>query len=503
MEAATASGIGTTAFATQTAACADYALRQRPCVVPADLRPHRRGSRLAKLAVIGADTAAVAVAMVAAIAGNELLAGDSQAVGPALSVGALTLAAWPMIYARHGLYSVSVTSSAVAETKAILHASGVATALTALVGVLTAERVPRAWFVLLYGVSVTTVLIERSIVRAAFRRARRNGRMRRRTLIVGTNDEARDLEAMLRRDPSLGYEVVGLLASTTAARDRDRPSVLGHWPDAVSVVRRHGITSVVIVTDAIDSAAANWIARELNEIGCDVELTSGLVDIAPTRLRTRPLGNRPVSYLRPVRRGGWRAAAKRAFDIGFAVVLTVVTLPVLAAAVLLIKLDSRGPAFFSQPRVGLGGRVFRVYKLRTMVVGAEDLLGEMRDRNEADGPLFKIRDDPRVTRVGKFLRRWSIDELPQLWNVLVGEMSLVGPRPALPSEVASWTEELHARLRVKPGVTGLWQTSGRSDSSFDEYVRSDLYYVDNWSLLFDLAIVLKTIPTVLFARGAY
>jgi lipopolysaccharide/colanic/teichoic acid biosynthesis glycosyltransferase len=158
--------------------------------------------------------------------------------------------------------------------------------------------------------------------------------------------------------------------------------------------------------------------------------------------------------------------------------------------------------FFAQNRVGRNGRNFRVWKFRTMVVDAEARLDELREQNEADGPLFKMREDPRITRVGRFLRKTSIDEIPQLWNVLRNEMSMVGPRPALPTEVEDWSQDLHERLRVKPGITGMWQVHGRSEADFEEYARLDLYYVHNWSLTVDLAIVARTVPAVLRSHGA-
>jgi len=205
----------------------------------------------------------------------------------------------------------------------------------------------------------------------------------------------------------------------------------------------------------------------------------------------------------PVRRGGWRALAKRTFDIlGSLVVLGLVS-PILVAAAIAVKFTSPGPLLFSHDRVGLDGRRFKLYKIRSMVPGAEHMVIDLRDSNEADGPLFKMQDDPRVTSAGRILRSLSVDEIPQLWNVLRGEMSLVGPRPALPSEVEQWGPEVHQRLHVKPGVTGMWQVSGRSNASFEEYVRLDLYYVDNWSLWTDIAILAKTLPSVLLRRGAY
>ncbi|HJR26280.1 MAG TPA: sugar transferase, partial [Acidimicrobiales bacterium] len=220
-----------------------------------------------------------------------------------------------------------------------------------------------------------------------------------------------------------------------------------------------------------------------------------------------PGGRQPLVVVEAAPRGGWRVGAKRALDVVVATTALLVVAPVLLAplllvAMVLVKRDSPGPALFRQRRVGQDGVPFTIFKLRTMVVDAEAQRAELLDRNEADGPLFKLSEDPRVTRVGRVLRKLSIDELPQLVNVVRGHMSLVGPRPALPAEVDGWPPELHDRLRVRPGITGLWQVSGRSDCSFDDYARYDLYYVDNWSLATDLAILVRTIPIVLWGNGA-
>ena len=196
------------------------------------------------------------------------------------------------------------------------------------------------------------------------------------------------------------------------------------------------------------------------------------------------------------------AVATRTFDVTIAAIALVLTAPVVFISAIALKFDTRGPVLFRQTRVGRDSADFPVLKLRTMVTDAEDRLADLLASNEADGPLFKMKDDPRVTRVGRFLRATSIDELPQLWNVLRGDMSLVGPRPALPHETESWDALLAHRLRVKPGITGMWQVSGRSDSSFEDYTRLDLYYVDNWSLATDVAILARTVPAVLLRRGA-
>jgi lipopolysaccharide/colanic/teichoic acid biosynthesis glycosyltransferase len=207
-------------------------------------------------------------------------------------------------------------------------------------------------------------------------------------------------------------------------------------------------------------------------------------------------------YVEPTIRNGWRATAKRAFDITIAVAALVATVPIVAVVAVVNRVKSPGPVFFCQIRVGRDGQLFEIIKLRTMVVDAEARKAELMAHNESDGALFKIRNDPRVTPIGRLLRKLSLDELPQFWNVLRGEMSVVGPRPALPDEVAQWPADAHDRLRVLPGITGMWQVSGRSDTTFDEYKRLDMYYVDNWSLVHDLTIVAKTFGAVASSRGA-
>ncbi|RMH79560.1 MAG: exopolysaccharide biosynthesis polyprenyl glycosylphosphotransferase, partial [Actinomyces sp.] len=246
----------------------------------------------------------------------------------------------------------------------------------------------------------------------------------------------------------------------------------------------------------------NRLIRTLTEHGIHVELSSTLFDIAAHRLVIRPVGRIPMMYVEPVRRDGWRPAAKRLFDIVVAGAALVATVPVMAVAAAAVKLTSPGPVLFRQFRVGRDGELFEMLKLRTMYIDAEARAAEVAELNRASGLLFKAPDDPRITPVGRILRRLSIDEIPQLLNVLKGDMSLVGPRPALPSEAIHWTDTLRNRVRVKPGITGMWQI-GRGDGADHDatYERLDLYYVDNWSVVTDLAILARTIPVVLSARN--
>jgi len=224
-------------------------------------------------------------------------------------------------------------------------------------------------------------------------------------------------------------------------------------------------------------------------------------DISSSRISVRPLGPYPVMCVEPVAQFSWRRVAKRLFDLVLACIAVVVFSPILIAAALAVRVTSGKGVLFSQERVGKDGEAFRVYKLRTMVHDAEARLASLQALNEAAGPMFKMTDDPRVTKVGRFLRASSIDELPQLFNVIAGDMSLVGPRPALPNEADQWDDALWERLRVQPGITGMWQVSGRYTASLETYARLDLYYVDNWSLVTDVAILVRTVGVVLRRRG--
>ncbi len=358
------------------------------------------------------------------------------------------------------------------------------------------DDLSRAW-VALIGIWVTSALVvERATARRIFDRLRASARIRRRIVIVGTDAHAQDLRKLFLWNPALGYETVGLIG------DRDGAHVIGSIDEIDHILERFNASGVVVSPAALPDAEVNSMTRRLTDAGYHVTISSALRDIDISRLRPQTIDGRSMLYVEPVARTGAPVIAKRIFDIAFSSAMVVLTAPLLIVAAVAIKLTSRGPVFFRQTRVGINGRLFTMVKLRTMDVDAEDRLADLANLNEADGPLFKIDRDPRVTAVGRILRKLSIDELPQLVSVARGTMSMVGPRPALPSEVAGWDEATKERLRVMPGLTGLWQVSGRSDASFESYKRLDLYYVDNWSLTHDLLICLRTVPVVLGGRGA-
>ncbi len=458
-----------------------------------------------KLCLVVADLAAVAVTLLFAYLMRVRLPGSDprEAASYHALLGLMALPIWIAFLAHYHLYSARHVQRPLHEFARIFHAAGMSVAATALLAfMLQWGYVARGWLVLSFLFGVLALVIERAVARRWFDRLRRTGRLSRPVIVVGANDEAHAICRSLIDNPKLGYRVVGYIddGSIPGTVLSDDLPVLGRVEDTVDVVRQTGAVGVVIVGSALNSVVTNALIRRLNDSGIHVELSSSLRNVAPERLTVTSLAHFPVVYVEPVRLAGWRMVAKRAFDFTVAAVGLVVFAPVFLVAAVAIKLDSQGPVLFRQERIGKQSRTFRMLKLRSMVHNAHDLRRGLA--NEADGPLFKVRNDPRVTRVGRFLRSTSLDELPQLWNVLCGHMSLVGPRPALVEEVRGWTPELHERLRVRPGMTGMWQVSCRSAARFEEYVRLDLYYVDNWSLVMDIAILAKTIPSVLFRRGA-
>ena len=373
--------------------------------------------------------------------------------------------------------------------------------LVGLAFVIQNDVLSRFW-VTAFAISATVALmVERDITRRVFNRMRRQGKMHRPILIVGTDAHGVRLMHTFQRRPDLGYTVLGFIGDDDIG-ERGGVSVLGPLSDIERILAEQHANGVVVSPSSVPDLDLNSLARRLTDLGYHFALSSNLRDIDMNRLRPQQFDGFAMLYVEPVIRHGWRRLAKRAFDVVVASLVLLVTLPLLLAAMVAIKLQDRGPLLFHQVRIGRDGRPFTVTKLRTMDVDAEARQAELRDHNEMDGPLFKMAHDPRVTRVGQVLRKLSIDELPQLVCVVRGTMSLVGPRPALPHEVAEWDADVHERLRVLPGITGMWQVSGRSNTTFEEYKRLDLYYVDNWSLGHDVRICGKTVGVVLRRQGA-
>ena len=484
--------------------------RQQGALTPEnDHRTKRRGLGL-KAVLVGVDTVAAAIGIAVSVALFLFLTtGTLESVLP---VALVSLPLWPAAFAQQGLYHARHVGRRAEELRRLVNAVLVGTVSIAAASVLLQLELPRAWMLLVAFAMLCTTGIEREIVRQVVRRRRESGRMTRRVVLVGNNSEADELNKMLMSSAELGYEVVGRVTDHPDAFDAadlgsptaqdDGPVYLGRTDQILEAVRASNASGVIVATTDIDLETANRLIRNLTREGVYVELSSSMRDIATRRVTIRPLGRYPVMSVEPVSRTGWRAVFKRTFDVMASAIALLAFAPVLLVSAVAIRITSGPGVMFHQTRVGRNGQPFTVYKLRTMVANAEDLLPDLLDRNEASGPMFKMVDDPRVTRVGRFLRKTSLDELPQLLNVLKGDMSLVGPRPAMPHEALQWNDDLRERLRVQPGITGNWQVNGRFTSSIEDYQRLDLYYVDNWSLVTDLVILLKTIPAVLQRNGA-
>ena len=357
--------------------------------------------------------------------------------------------------------------------------------------------------------TIGSVVVLRFALRKRLHMSRARGESLRRVIVVGHELSVIGITRQLRRERYHGLEVVGACLPPDhdgiglSAGAADLP-VYGTFDDVASAVDLADADTVVVLScPELDGVALRRLAWRLERDEVDLVVASALIDVAGARTTIRPFDGLPMLHVEHPRLHGGIRIVKELVDRFGALLLLAVFGPVLLGVALLVRVTSRGPVLFRQVRVGRDGREFRIFKFRSMYVDAEARLAELRHLNEHDGVLFKIRDDPRVTPVGRWLRRFSLDELPQLLNVVAGQMSLVGPRPPLPAEVAAYAADVRRRLAVKPGMTGLWQVSGRSDLSWEEAVRLDLRYVENWSLSLDLVILLRTMTAVMRSSGAY
>ncbi|WP_250034306.1 sugar transferase [Paractinoplanes maris] len=388
--------------------------------------------------------------------------------------------------------------------------SGLAlTAALAIVSFSFDLRLARGYVIVVMPLVVLANLAARYAMRQRLHRSWARSDRLHRVILVGHGRAVADMTRRLRRERHHGLGVIGAClppGSGAAAFDAGMPPVYGTFDGVAAAVGRSGADTVVVLAcPEIDGAALRRLAWQLEPDDIDLIVASTLVDVAGDRTTIRPVDGLPMLHVDHPRLKGSARWVKAVFDRVGALTLLLLGAPVLAvvAGLVMFAPGGRGPAIFRQERVGKDGRLFVLYKFRTMVVNAEQRLTELRNLNDTDGELFKMRQDPRVTPVGRWLRRLSLDELPQLVNVVKGDMSLVGPRPPLAREVAGYPSDMLRRLVVKPGLTGLWQVSGRSDLSWEESIRLDLTYVENWSLSMDLAILARTVSAVARSSGAY
>ncbi len=487
----------------------DFAIVSKAAELRARWRSREHTDRGLVGALVILDAALVVLATLAAAFGRnnltlfeESAADLNQLVAP---VAVVLVLAWMLGLVVAGSYRVRRIGAGTSEYRSIFVASLLTAGVLGTLGYLTQYPLSRGFFVLLFCIGIPFLLAGRALARLMLHSLRRSGAFRIPTLVAGSVEHVDDVSAVLARESWLGYEVVGALVRE--AEVDATPSgipVAGSPDDTLTALGKTGATTVIFAEGSFPRAHGfNAMARELEAENAHMIVVPALSDISADRLHVRPVAGLPLVHVeQPTaqKSGRW---FKRAFDAVCSTVLIVLLAPVMAAVALAVKLSDPGPALFRQIRVGTKGDLFTCFKFRSMYHDAEDRLVTLHQQTDTDGVLFKMRSDPRITPVGRFIRRYSLDELPQLFNVLKGQMSLVGPRPALPTEVSLYEDHVHRRLDVRPGMTGLWQVSGRSDLPWEDTVRLDLYYVDNWSMLRDLVILLRTFGAVIGSRGAY
>jgi len=426
------------------------------------------------------------------------IAGSGTVASTSVVCVAVALVHW-VTYERAGLYHARVIAERTAELSRLVRCTA---GIGLGVGLATRAQPLFVPIATVAGATLFTAVVVatgRGALRAWLTTQRTRGRFRRPVALVGVGPETEEVYDLLSEHPELGFDAVAVLGERAAA---DRVG-LGHlWRDSSqgigAALADIEVTGVFVIASCMDPVELNQTTRELLGVGLRVQVVSHLTGFASRRLQVRTLAYRQVIDLEPLELSPWQVTAKRCTDVVVAALVLVPTSFVIGVCALLIRLGDGGPALFRQTRIGQDGRPFSVLKLRTMVIDAEQRKQALVDEsNERAGPLFKMERDPRLTRVGYWLDLTSLNELPQLWNVLRGDMSLVGPRPALPEEHQEFDPALQARTVVRPGITGLWQVEARDNASFEAYRRFDLHYVENWSISLDAVILVATAEAVI------
>ena len=497
---------------TFTGSAADQ-LRERASVVGQRVaaQPRKLGWRhrlIAALAVT--DAGAIAIALLA----GQLLRFQTDGMSAStpendvayLSLGAAIAAVWLMALSGTRSRMLRNIGTGTVEYQRVVNATFLTFGTLAVVALLVQVDIARGYLAVAFPLGLVLLLAGRIAWRYVLHSMRRVGRCTTGSIIVGRPDDVARVVDELRRQYRVGYRAIGATFTGAShspnAPEVDLPRV--DFAELAATSKRTRTRAVIVAGDLPGgSATIRRLGWELENSNTELILVSRLTDVAGPRIHLRPINGLPMVHVDLPQYSGFNHAVKRLFDVVVAAVALLVLSPVMAAIAVGVRLSSDGPVLFRQERVGVHGSRFAMLKFRSMVTDAETRLRELEGRSDGNGVMFKMKDDPRVTPFGRALRRFSLDELPQLWNVLVGEMSLVGPRPPLPREVERYEEDVNRRLLTKPGITGLWQVSGRSNLSWDESVKIDLYYVENWSITGDLVILLKTVRAVIGSTGAY
>jgi exopolysaccharide biosynthesis polyprenyl glycosylphosphotransferase len=426
---------------------------------------------------------------------------------PTLNYGALAVGlvlGWVVAMQNCGGYDIRHIATGPTEARILLRASAITASVLAIYSYATQTQVARGYVVVTIPVGVILLLLFRSLIRVFVTEQRRHGRWVHRILAVGTTESVAHLLEVTERAKGAGLQVVGACVEDSApgATICDGVRVVGGVLDAAHSAEVVDADVIAVTGSGLGPTAVRELGWRLEGTGRGLVIAPALTEIAGPRVHLSPVEGLPLVWLEQPRLGRLPRVMKRSLDLVGGSIMLLLALPLLAVVAIAIKLDSRGPVFYRQRRLGARGTEFTILKLRTMHDGADQLRDLELNELDGGGVLFKMRRDPRITRVGRIIRQFSIDELPQLVNVLRGEMSLVGPRP-ITTDDSAYTGSARRRLLVRPGLTGLWQVSGRSDLSWEDSVRLDLYYVENWSLGLDLSILARTIIAVLRRRGAY
>ena len=415
---------------------------------------------------------------------------------------------WTALLFAEGAYKSRRTASLRDEVSIMARTAFFGTILLTLV-VFGArwDFISRPFLVIFLGMSLILLVSERLLVRFFARAARARGFNYRTVVLVGDTPRARTMARLIHDHPWWGIRLLGLIRERPATSEAGTTAgglpVLGTLQNFSEIVTQLSVDEVILAVDRDELGKLEDLFLLCEEMGIKTRLVLDFFPHVLAHVELEELDGTPLLTFSTTPGDDFGLLVKRGLDVSLALLIGGVSLVPMALAALLIKLSSRGAVFFRQTRCGLNGRPFTLFKLRTMVDGAEERLSEVAHLNQLAGPVFKAARDPRVTGLGRTMRRFSFDEFPQLWNVLKGEMSLVGPRPPLPEEVARYERWQRRRLSMKPGVTGLWQVSGRNEIvDFEDWMALDLAYIDNWSLTLDIKILLRTIPTVLSGRGA-
>jgi exopolysaccharide biosynthesis polyprenyl glycosylphosphotransferase len=439
--------------------------------------------------------------------GTELQSASVRGV-PYLAVNLLLAVAWVGVLTLSRCYETRFLGTGTEEFKRVANASFRVAALVVFVAFMTRTEVARGFLALVLPLGMSGLVAGRLGGRMWLHRQRRRGQCVHKVVVVGSAESALEMVTTLQREPLSGLQVVAacVTGETRMFTKDSMIPVLGNLTDVVDVLHELGADTVCVAAGpGITAGTLRELSYQLEGTGVDLLVSPVLTNVTGTRLSHRTIPGLPLLHVDEPELEGSRRMVKAVFDRTLGLLGLLAVTPLLLGIALAIRVTSHGPALFRQERVGRAGEVFKIWKFRTMHVGAHEdkqtLLGD--NVHGLEGVLFKMQVDPRVTRVGRFLRKYSLDELPQLVNVVLGHMSLVGPRPPLQEEVDRYEGHVHRRLLVKPGITGLWQVSGRADLPWEEAVRLDLHYVENWSLGLDVAVLCKTVMAVVRPTGAY